>query len=537
MFIHWGVYSVPAGTYKGEQIPGIGEWIMSKAHIPVAEYQQYARQLNPVKYDPDAWVRMAKDAGMKYIIVGAKHHDGFAMFDTKASDWNIVKATPYGKDTLKPLAEAARKHGIKLGFYYSQAQDWYHPGGAARDGRWDEAQEGDMDEYLRNIAVPQVRELFTNYGDVAVLWWDTPHDMTPQRAAMFDGLVDLQPGIIVNNRLLRGWDGDLRTPEQHVPATGFDYDWESCMTMNRTWGYKSYDDEWKSSEQLIRHLVDIASKGGNYLLNIGPMATGEFPQASIERLQEIGEWMKVNSSSIYGTTASPFVRLKWGRATKKEYRNATDLYLHVFDWPEDGQLRVDGLHNEVLDTHFLADYQHHLKVKKTETGVVVQVPEKALDNVDTVIVMKLRGKLDVERILPQQNEDGVLVLVPDDANINDAGYGGRVKLRQDKNAVAYLDGWTDFRSRVDWLVNVDQPGKFDVFADVALEDSSGFQLIVNEERKSFTAKPTGGMETYQTQHIGQLDLPLGESTIRIFPLKTLWKPVNFRSLTLKPAAQ
>ncbi len=537
LFIHWGVYSVPAGTYKDERIQGIGEWIMKRAQIPVAEYQQYAKQFNPVKYDPEAWVRMAKDAGMKYIVITAKHHDGFAMFDTKVSDWNIVKATPYGKDVLKPLAEAARKHGIKLGFYYSQAQDWHHPGGSARDGHWDEAQDGDMDEYIRNIAVPQIRELFTNYGEVAVLWWDTPDGMTPQRAAMFDGLVDLQPGIIVNDRLLRGAGGDLKTPEQRVPATGFDYDWESCMTMNRTWGYKSYDDEWRSSEQLIRNLVDIASKGGNYLLNVGPMANGEIPQASIERLQDVGEWMKVNSTSIYGTTASPFVRLKWGRATKKEYRNATDLYLHVFDWPEDGKLRVDGLHSEVTGAYFMADYQHHLMVKKTETGVVVQVPEQALDEVATVIVLKIKGKLDVEQILPRQNEDGVLVLTPDDANINDAGYGGRVKLRQDKNAVAYLDGWTDYRSRVDWLVNVDQPGKFDVFADLALEDSSGFQLIVNEERKSFTANPTGELETYQTQHIGQLDLPEGEVTIRIFPLKTLWQPINFRSLTLKPAGQ
>jgi len=537
MFIHWGVYSVPAGTYKGEQIPGIGEWIMKRAQIPVADYQQYARQFNPVKYDPEAWVRMAKDAGMKYIVITAKHHDGFAMFDTRVSDWSIVKATPYGKDVLKPLAEAARKHGIKLGFYYSQAQDWHHPGGAARDGHWDEAQNGSMDEYIKTIAIPQIEELFTNYGEVSILWWDTPIDMTPARAAMFDGLVDLQPGIIVNNRLLRGADGDLKTPEQHVPATGLDYDWEACMTMNSTWGYKSYDDNWKSSEQLIRNLVDIASKGGNYLLNVGPMANGEIPQASIERLKDVGEWMKVNSTSIYGTTASPFVRLKWGRATKKEYLNATDLYLHVFDWPEDGKLSVDGLHSEILDAHFMADFQHHLKVNKTETGIMLQVPEKPLDDVDTVIVLKIRGRLDVERILPRQNEDGVLVLAPDDANINNSGYGGKVKLRQDKNAAAYLDGWTDYRSRVDWLVNVDQPGKFDVYADVAVGDASGFLLMVDEEKKPFEMQSTGDLETYQTQHIGQLELPEGELAIRIFPQKSRWQPVNFRSLTLRPASQ
>ena len=365
LFIHWGVYSVPAGTHKGEQIENIGEWIMHYGKIPIAEYQQYSKQFNPVDYDPEAWVLMAKNAGMKYIVITAKHHDGFALFDTAVSDWDIVDATPYGKDLLKPLAEAARKHDIKLGLYYSQAQDWVHPGGSFWDGHgWDPAQNGSMDDYLRDIAVPQVKELFTNYGEISILWWDTPIDMTPARAAMFDGLVELQPGIIVNNRLLYGHDGDLRTPEQNVPPTGLNFDWEACMTMNTTWGYKSYDDDWKSSEQLIHNLVDSASKGGNYLLNVGPMANGEIPQASIQRLKDVGEWMNVNSSSIYGTTASPFIRLPWGRATKKEYPNATELYLHVFDWPSDGLLRVDGLRSEISGAYFMADFQQQIQVEK-----------------------------------------------------------------------------------------------------------------------------------------------------------------------------
>ena len=537
LFIHWGVYAVPAGTYKGEQIPNIGEWIMHYAQIPVAEYQQYAKQFNPVKYDPEAWVRMAKDAGMKYIVITAKHHDGFALFDTAVSDWDIVEATPYGKDVLKPLAEAAQKHGIKLGFYYSQAQDWHHPGGATWDENWDPTQDGSMDDYIRNIAVPQVRELFTNYGEVSILWWDTPIDMTPERAAMFDGLVDLQPGIIVNNRLLDGVDGDLRTPEQHIPATGLDYDWEACMTMNTTWGYKSYDDEWKSSEQLIRNLVDVASKGGNYLLNVGPMANGEIPQASIERLKDVGEWMRVNSPSIHGTTASPFVRLKWGRATKKEYPNATDLFLHVFDWPEDGLLRVDGLRSEVSGAYFMADFQQQIQIDKTQAGVVLQLPDKPLDEVDTVIVLKITGKLDVERILPGQDGDGVLVLAVNDANIHNPGYGGKVELRQDGNSASYLDGWTDFRSRVDWLVRIDKPGTFDVYAEVAAEEPAGFLLMANDGQKPLTVKSTGGLQTFQTQHIGQLTLPAGESVIRIHPQKSLWNPIMLRSVTLKPVGQ
>jgi len=535
LFIHWGIYSVPAGTHKGEQIENIGEWIMHYGKIPVEEYQQYAKQFNPVDYDPEAWVLMAKDAGMKYIVITAKHHDGFALFDTAASDWNIVEATPYGKDLLKPLAEAARKHDIKLGVYYSQAQDWVHPGGSFWDGYgWDPAQNGSMDDYLRDIAVPQVKELFTNYGEISILWWDTPIDMTPARAAMFDGLVDLQPGIIVNNRLLYGHDGDMRTPEQNVPPTGLDFDWEACMTMNTTWGYKSYDDDWKSSEQLIHNLVDSASKGGNYLLNVGPMANGEIPQASIERLKDVGEWMNVNSSSIYGTTASPFIRLPWGRATKKEYANATDLYLHVFDWPEDGLLKMDGLRSEVSGAYFLADFQQHIQINKTQEGVVLKLPDKPLDEINTVIVLKITGKLDVERILPRQDGEGVLELAMDDAHIHNPGYGGRLELRQDDNSAFYLDGWTDFQSRVDWLVRIDKPGIFNVYADVAAEEPAGFLLMANDGQKSLTIKSTGGQQTFQTQRIGQLMLPEGESTIRIHPQMSLWNPIMLRSVTLKP---
>ena len=535
LFIHWGVYSVPAGTHNGEQIENIGEWIMHYGKIPVSEYQQYAKEFNPVDYDPEAWVLMAKDAGMKYIVITAKHHDGFALFETAASDWNIVEATPYGKDLLKPLAEAARKHDIKLGFYYSQAQDWVHPGGSFWDGYgWDPAQNGSMDEYLRDIAVPQVKELFTNYGEISILWWDTPIDMTPARATMFDGLVELQPGIIVNNRLLYGHDGDLRTPEQNVPPTGLDYDWEACMTMNTTWGYKSYDDDWKSSGQLIRNLVDSASKGGNYLLNVGPMANGEIPQPSIERLKDVGEWMRVNSSSIYGTTASPFIRLTWGRATKKEYPNATELYLHVFDWPEDGLLRVDGLRSDVSGAYFMADFQQQIQVDKTQEGVVLYLPEQPLDEIDTVIVLKINGKLEVERILPSQNEEGALVLSMDDANIHNPGYGGRLELRQNDNSASYLDGWTDYSSHVDWLVRIDNPGTFEVYAEVVAEQSTGFLLMANDVQKPLIVKSTGGLQTFQTQYIGQLTLPKGESAIRINPQMSLWNPIMLRSVTLKP---
>jgi alpha-L-fucosidase len=388
MFIHWGVYSVPAGTYHGKKIPGIGEWIMLKAKIPVAEYRHFAKEFNPVKYDADAWVRLAKEAGMKYIVITSKHHEGFALFDSKATDWDVVDATPYGKDLLRPLEQACKKHGMKLGFYYSQAQDWTHPGGAKsgyEEGTgWDEAHLGSFDEYLAKIAYPQVKEILSNY-DIDVLWWDTPRWMTKERADRLLPLLALRPGIVWNNRLGGDYKGCFSTPEQRIPDTGLDYDWETCMTMNNTWGYKSYDQKWKSTEKLVRNLVDIASKGGNYLLNVGPTKEGEIPEPSIERLKEIGRWMKVNGESIYGTTASPFPKPAWGRYTKKP----GVLYAHVFDWPKDGTLSIPLAGAGVKALRLLsANGPVALTFDKGEKAVTVHLPAEAPDTVDSVVVVE-----------------------------------------------------------------------------------------------------------------------------------------------------
>jgi len=317
MFIHWGLYAQPAGEWKGERIPGISEWIMARAEIPVSEYEKLAETFNPVKYNADEWVKLAKFAGMKYIVITSKHHDGFAMFDSDASDYNIVDATPFDRDPLKELAEACKKYGIRLGFYYSQAQDWHEPGGTywnIEEGQphWDpDMKREPLMNYINGKAVPQVKEILENYGDLDILWWDTPRGMTEEAAQALQDVADDYPDLITNNRLYRPWPGDFSTPEQHIPPTGLDYDWEVCMTMNTSWGYKLYDENWKSSEELIKMLVDIASKGGNFLLNVGPTAEGEFPEASVERLKEIGSWMQLNGESIYGTSASPFFKLPW----------------------------------------------------------------------------------------------------------------------------------------------------------------------------------------------------------------------------------
>jgi alpha-L-fucosidase len=426
MFIHWGVYAVPAGTYKGQKIDRIGEWIMNRGKIPVADYQAFAKEFNPVNYNADEWVKMAKDAGMKYIVITAKHHDGFALFDSKASKWDIADATPYKKDLLKPLAEACRKYGIRLGFYYSQAQDWNNPGGSAarkvasegwanpdsakidaytaeHKGHWDPAQTTKtMSEYMNEVAIPQVKELLSNYGKLAVLWWDTPTDMTDEYAEKLNALLKLQPEIITNDRLKRpNFPGDYKTPEQRIPnLSELDgKDWETCMTMNETWGYKSYAHNWKSTETLVRNLIDIASKGGNYLLNVGPKADGSFPQESIDLLKGMGRWMKTNGEAVYDTKASPFGLFNWGRCTKKENKTNTTLYFSVFEWPKDGKLSVPGLKNQILSAKFLANGKS-LKTSAANGTVTIDLPESALDAIATVVKVEVKGK--VENIAAQQ---------------------------------------------------------------------------------------------------------------------------------------
>jgi alpha-L-fucosidase len=416
MFIHWGLYSIPAGYWNGKPVPGIGEWIMNNASIPVAQYKALASQFNPSGFSAHDIVALAKSAGMKYIIITAKHHDGFAMFESKADPFNIVDATPFHRDPLRELAEECRKQGIKLGFYYSQDQDWTAPGGAAlKTGdhqpptfHWDPAQDGSFAEYLHRKAIPQLQELLTNYGEFpSIVWFDTPtSDMTPQLAGEIVALLNRYPNLIWNNRLGGGYDGDTETPEQHIPAEGLPgRDWESCMTINDTWGYKSDDTNFKSTATLVRNLIDIASKGGNYLLNIGPDSHGNVPQPEKDRLLEIGKWLQVNGEAIYGTT--PTLVGAGGAATSGEangsdagektaswgWRSTTSpskIFIEVFQWSH-GPLHIAKPPRNVVSAYLLADKSHRrLRLSASGDGIDVDLPQKPLDPLATVVVLNTK---------------------------------------------------------------------------------------------------------------------------------------------------
>ena len=415
MFIHWGLYSIPAGRWHDKEIPGIGEWIMNSASIPVTQYKALASEFNPTQFSAAEIVGLAKSAGMKYIVITSKHHDGFAMFDSKANPFNIVQATPFKRDPLKELAAECRKHGIKLGFYYSQDQDWTAPGGAAYKtgdhkpptNHWDPAQDGSFAEYLQQKAIPQIREILTNYGEYpAIVWFDTPtKDMTPDLAGEIVKVLNEHPKLIWNNRLGGGYSGDTETPEQYIPAQGYPgRDWESCMTMNDTWGFKQDDTNFKSTETLLRNLIDIASKGGNYLLNIGPMATGEVPPAEAERLREMGKWLAINGESIYATQPTLLGAEAGAFSTteKDEKGNAkfvpswkwrsttghNKIYIHLFEWPG-STFHLDKMPRDVTAAYLLADKaQAPLKVTKSGSGLDVDLPEQGLNPIASVLVLK-----------------------------------------------------------------------------------------------------------------------------------------------------
>lgn len=470
MFIHWGLYSKLAGEWKGQQIKKIGEQIMRFCEIPIRDYEQVAKEFNPIQFNAEQWVLLAKNAGMKYIVITAKHHDGFAMYDSKCSDYNIVDATPFHQDPMKELAEACQKHGLKLCFYYSQYQDWHHPHGAVKPPQWDGMPEDEKDFtiYLREKAVPQVTELLTEYGPIGLVWFDTPGGMSKEDSQMFVELVHrLQPDCLVSPRV--GHDlGDYQGfGDNQVPSCAGSYVWETCATMNETWGYKKNDHHWKSTDTMIRLLVSIVSKGGNYLLNIGPTGEGTIPQPSIDRLQEIGQWMLANGEAIYGATGCllPY-ELEWGALTAKPGK----LFIHFFDWPK-SSFTFSGIRNKVKKAYILADLQQKELVfdqkydkENDYHKIIVNLPENQPERNVSVLVLNIEGNADIDTSILQQ-PNGNITLDGFMAQIHRAATNSKITVA----ASGIVEKWLNEEDWLSWTFKVVEPGSYQIVLDTFTE--------------------------------------------------------------------
>ena len=385
MFIHWGLYAIPAK----------GEWYMRQSKTSVAEYAKLTAQFNPTKFNTDEWAKVAKNAGMKYLVITSKHHDGFAMFDSKATDYNVVKATPFKRD------------GIKFGVYYSTIADWHHPGGQAGCPHWDSAQNGNLDDYMKTIAIPQVRELATQYGPIYEFWFDNDGSkgITPILAQpIHDILKQYQPNVIEDSRLA---GGDFQSQEQNLTTFAPKGYWEACVTATGSWGFANKPA--KPTAEILKMIIDISSKGGNILLNVGPDATGIIPADNVERLNAVGAWLSINGESIYGSDRGVFDYLPFGENTRK----GNTIYLHVYDWPKNGLLTLP-LVNKVTKAYLLADKKQKVGFKTIGNQLTLQLPAIAPDSIASVIALEVEGE--IKRVTSLATNKPVTISCVEDKN-------------------------------------------------------------------------------------------------------------------------
>ncbi|WP_309364836.1 alpha-L-fucosidase [Sphingobacterium sp.] len=381
LFLHWGLYSQTAGDWDGHPTKG-GEHFMLYERIPVKTYAKIADQFNPIGFDADRWAQMARDAGMKYLVITAKHHDGFAMYNSAVSDYNIVKRTPWAKDPMKDLAMACKKYGLKLCFYYSLGRDWENPDvptnwpvKAGRSNTWDYPDEDakDLNKYVENKVKPQLRELLTQYGPIGIIWFDTPELITKKQSEEIKDLIhSIQPDCIINSRIGNGL-GDYAVVEQSLVSTARK-NWEACITMSENWGYNRHDTKWKSPELLVRNLIEVVSKGGNLLLNVGPKGDGTWPVESQENLQAVGSWMKTNGEAIFGTTV-------W--SSGKQTTQAVQADIKVAEKEKAGM--KDAV-NDATSKEIVSDYRFTQKGKaiylfvRSPSAATIDIPELAKDS-------------------------------------------------------------------------------------------------------------------------------------------------------------
>ncbi len=536
IFFHWGAYSVI----------GRHEWARHRFQIPQAEYDKYAKQFNPVNFNAEEWVNLARNAGAKYMVVTSKHHDGFSIFRSKASDYDM-EITSYQGDPLKELARAAQRKNMRLGFYHS-IMDWRHPDYRPKR-EWETKTPnagGNKGRYV-DFMKAQIRELLTGYGDVSMMWFDGEWEHTlrdlKRDDEVYDFIRNLQPNCLINDRLYERQPGnkaDFGTPEQFVPATGVldpsgkSTLWESCVTINQDgWGYNKYETEFKTSRDLIRMLIEVVSKGGNLLLNVGPMPDGRIQSEFVERLDAMGRWMKVNSEAIYGTTASPFARLPFfGRATVKN----NNLYLHVFEWPKDGRLRIPGIKNPVFSARILGAPNAVVGIKKENDDVLLTLPTEAPNDVASVIALKLDTTPVTLPYTIAPNRQGVIVLGAESCEI-ETRFEQRAK-KENALGHVFVTKWTRPDDVPTWLVKVPSAARYRVELTYGKggqpDPAAQYTIAVGTQKLTGKIVPTGGDWVFKPHAAGVLVLSAGEQTLKITTNVKGTEAMQLERITLRP---
>lgn len=508
MFIHWGVYSEAGGEWKGKEVGGYAEHLMRKEKISRKDYLDLASKFNPVKFNADEWVKTAKAAGMHYMVITAKHHDGFAMYPSEVSDFDIKDQTPFKRDPMGELAAACKKYGLKFGFYYSHAFDWEHPDAPGNDWEFKNPG-GDLNlyggrnwfdahpelipkavKYVDEKSIPQIKELIRKYHP-DMLWFDTPHKLPfSENLRILQAIRETDPNLVVNGRLARNSQGNfgdyLNTsdrPAEFFPVTG---DWEAIPTTNESYGYSKYDNSHKPASHFIQLLANGASRGGNILMNIGPKGDGTFDQKDQRILDSLAIWMKKYGNSIYKASASPLPLQSWGSITSK----GNTLFLHILNWPKSGKLLVGGLRSDIIKVYNMADpAKKALKVTKEGDNIYVMLPKQPFDKVDAVLVAEMKSpiKADQIRYIDTENTNRLLAF---DAEQKGKGFG----FGDGKTNRYYVHGWKTKDQTLSWTFKANQDQSFKVILKYIgeKENSGAVRLSVGNLSENISIKKGNG---------------------------------------------
>lgn len=492
MFIHWGIYSNIANMWKDTTYYGISEWIMNprRAGISVSDYMAEAKKFNPVNFDAKAIAKLAKDAGMKYIVVTSKHHDGFAMYNSRSNDFNIVKATPFARDPMKELAQACKEQGLGFGFYYSHNQDWTFPGGNGGPTKTVDGKPADFDYYFKNKCLPQVKEITTQYGDIAMVWFDTPGKMERRFVEELVAVVRKnQPNAMISGRAGHNLGDYLSLGDMNIPIRNVDGLWETVDVTNDSWGYAWYDENWKSSKRILKSVISTVARGGTYMLNVGPKPDGTIPDEAQSALRGAGEWIKKYPHVIYGANPSPWGReLPWGDVTVRDGK----LSLAIYDWPLDGTIVLPGLKNNIKSANLLVDGKPQLlKTTKKGNWTSIQLPVRRPEKPISIVEVIVDGQLSIDQSLSLDPIYSTILPVAfakaDGCKIQEKKW--MEKFGEWKH-ISQAQDWTA-TSKVSWEVEIMEPGHYQVDLNYAgssrlvwrVTNSEG-ALLQNEQNAS-----------------------------------------------------